>query len=291
MIGGGSHWAESIRGRQGTLRLPCILSSLIAIAAAVATARAEGAGNSHGAHRIRELLRSRVDRASSERVVRELALLCRGPEAERAATALLQARFFLAENYLQGDEQVRTNEENVREGLSHLSRALRTPLRSFDDLDEVRERVPREAASLLFWTTASFGRTIESLSVFSQMGAAARFRRSLERLIALDGGYFFGAPHGALALYFARAPAVIGGDPALARRHALLTLQIAPRFAGNHVQHAEVIMRSGGREPEYVQALNRALDLPDDDAAAEAKPEQRAAKARARALLEGAPLE
>jgi hypothetical protein len=141
---------------------------------------------------------------------------------------------------------------------------------------------------VLYWTTLSFGRTIESLSIFSQLGAAGSFRLALERTIELDGACFHGGPHRALALYLAQAPGVVGGDSALARRHAEEAVRIAPTFAENHLGFAEVLMHAGEDAGAATRdALRRALDLPDE-IPPDAMPEQRIAKARARVLLKGA---
>ncbi|GIW73425.1 MAG: hypothetical protein KatS3mg102_2967 [Planctomycetota bacterium] len=239
-----------------------------------------------GAEPVAAALAARGDRAAASAAVAALARrVAAGEEGARAA--LVRARYFLAAQFLPEGEAAAELETAVQEGLAGLGRALGQPLEGFDALDEARARLGREQVPLAYWTALAYGAWIPHLSVFSRLGAARRFRRVLERLVELDGGYFYAGPHRVLAEFLAQAPGIAGGDEQAARDHALRAVELAPGYIENHVVYAAVHHRE--RDPEaYREALRRAAAMPVDGVAAPDVPEQRAARARARRLLEQA---
>jgi hypothetical protein len=232
------------------------------------------------------VLESRTDKTSTERAVEALEAMSRDRSAHplQVGTALLQARFFRAEHFLRGDAQVAANKLNVKDGLERLSKLTGEVYKDFGQLEEHRDSIPRSGAGLLFWTALSYGRTIESLSIFNQPGAAKRFRRVLDQVIALDGELFHGMPHGTLAMFLARVPGFIGGDSQLAVKETKRALELGPTFADNYVNTAEVLKRVGADAKSQIEALQRALNECDDGPRG-AMAEQRMAKEHARVLL------
>jgi TRAP transporter TatT component family protein len=231
-------------------------------------------------------LDSRADEASTRRAIEALEVLAKKPGTHPLAvgSAILQARFFHAENFMRGDAQVEANKRNVADGLARISRLLGEKIEEFDDLDERLGQMTKSGVGLLFWTTLSFGRTIESMSVFSQAGAAKRFKRGLERVIALDPDYFHGVPHAALAKYLARAPGFMGGDSDRAKKSSEEAIRRAPGYADNYVNLAEVLKQIGAPSQDVQRALSTALGQAEDGPPG-AGPEQRIARARATVLL------
>jgi tetratricopeptide (TPR) repeat protein len=232
------------------------------------------------------LLEARQDRASAERTVERLESLAKSSASSEIHAALLHARFHLANEYLNGAEQLEQNKKNVTHGLRYLSRRLRAHFRTFEDLSERVSTLPRPAVGVLYWTTLSFGRTIESLSPLKRYPAAKRFRKALERSVDLQGAYFFGGPHRSLAMYLARAPGILGGDDDAAREHAQRAIKQGPRFAENYVNYAKILSISDGDQATLRGALKKAMSLPDD-AIRPAIAEQKEAKAAARSMLRG----
>jgi hypothetical protein len=231
-------------------------------------------------------LESRTDRSSIDRTIEVLEKLGHdaGAHPLRVGEAILQTRFFRAEYFLKGDGQVDANGRNVVDGLSRLSRLTGERLQDFGQLDERLAVIPPQGAGLLFWTALSFGRTIESMSVFSRAGAAKRFRRALDRVITLDATYFHGMPHAALSMYLARAPGFMGGNSDLALKEAKRAIEVDPSFADNYLNYAEVLHQTGGDVQVRRDALEKALGQRDDGPPG-ASAEQRMAKSRARVLL------
>ncbi|MEM1023702.1 MAG: TRAP transporter TatT component family protein [Myxococcota bacterium] len=202
------------------------------------------------------------------------------------SAALLQAEHFLAAQYLDEERRPSLLRRSVKEGLTILSQAAGRPVADFKTLAKLPNgSLPKDAAEVLFWTTVSYGRLINTLSVFERPGAAVRFHDSLMRVVSLDETVFHGAAHRALALYKAKAPSFLRGDKKAAFQHAVRAMQLAPEFAGNAVVLARVALDSGQSRERIPTLLRRGLNAPLNAFPGD-EPEQARAKRRAQELLE-----
>ncbi len=236
------------------------------------------------------LLQGRFDAASTDAAVNRLAQLAKeGGTSSSAGVALLQARFFQADLYLKGDAKIAAHRQNVTDGLSQLSSATGLSLSTFDELDRALDRMGKSQVPPLFWTTLSYASTIPSISLFKRLAAAKRFRRSLERMVALDESYFYGGPLRCLGSFLARAPSLFGGDKALADKNARRAVELAPGFAQAHVDWDEIRILGKAPKADWQDDLKRTLALPPVTPINQ--PEQKAAQVRAQALLNGAKVE
>jgi hypothetical protein len=202
---------------------------------------------------------------------------------------LCRMRFFRASERLPAGskEMYREYERAVADGLRGVNRLAKQGGSAFadaGDLDDGLASVPNPAVGILYWTALSYGSTIEDMSVFRQPGAAKRFKRLVERCLALDETYFHAGPHRALAGFLAQAPGIMGGDKELAKTHADAAVRLAPKYADNYVQRAENAWLPAKDRTKYEADMDAALALSDDAAGAESVPEQKAAKGHARDL-------
>jgi hypothetical protein len=231
-----------------------------------------------------DVLDSCSSAAATDAAVHKLAAL------ERNASnieALMKARFFQVEHFLKGKEQTAALWTIVSDGVAQLSRPDR-PLQSFEDVDANLDRMTAKDVPLMFWATLAYARTIPTISIFKRLAAAKRFHRALDRMVALDGKYFYGGPHRILSSFLARAPKLFGGDPPAALEHAKTAVALGPTFAQNQVNFAEVIILVKGAskaKAEWAPLLEQVAGLA---AVRGSQSEQQAAKERARAVLGGA---
>jgi len=202
------------------------------------------------------------------------------------AAALLQSEHFLAAHYLGEQNGQDLLRKTVDDGVQALSGRIGQPIEDFKALTKLpTSAIPKDAAEVLFWTTVSYGRLIETFSVFERPGAAIRFHDMLMKVIELDETIFHGAAHRALALYKSKAPGFLRGDKKAAFQHAARAMQIAPDFAGNAVVLARVALDSGQSKDRIPSLLQRGLDAPLDAYPGD-EPEQARAQRRAKELLE-----
>ncbi|RME75002.1 MAG: hypothetical protein D6776_04105 [Planctomycetota bacterium] len=258
--------------------------------AAVMLATAAGPANAAPAEpELQRLLDARRDRGSSEWVVRQLeARRAQGHDDAATVAALLRARYFLATAWLRREDEdaaervlTRAVDDGVRWLAAHAGR--RWP--DYDALDGAWSQIDAASRGVFYWTTLSYGAAIPYRSIFSRMGAAKRFRRGLERLVALDRDFFHGGPDRVLAEFLHKAPGIAGGDDDRAKEHARRALAQHPRYIENTIVHAIVVLRPERGDAAYRAALHKALQMPVD-ALPDCVPEQRAARRRAQRLLE-----
>jgi hypothetical protein len=78
----------------------------------------------------------------------------------------------------------------------------------------------KEYVPALFWTTSAWAKLI-SLNVDSLEALAdmPMLEATMQRVIELDGGFYFGSPHLHMAVYLAARPAIIGGNIDKAKEH------------------------------------------------------------------------
>jgi len=269
--------------RQGHLVRSASRAPLAALLVALAFAGSALAED--GAARLEHALGARKDRASAEAAV----LMCRralvpGTAGLESAARLIRARYELAVAYLPKGEAVKEHGRAIADGLVVLGEALGRRLEDVDDLDDARDKVPKSAVGVLYWTALAYGSQIPSLSLFSQPGAARRFLRLVRRAVVLDEGYFHGGPRRVLADFLRQAPGIVGGDKDEALSAARRAVRLAPSYVENHVVLAEVLQERDAPEREVRGALKRAIALPLG-AVPGAAWEQREARARAHRLL------
>ena len=202
---------------------------------------------------------------------------------------LVHARYFRAWTRLEdgSDEQTKEFERAVADGVRGVAAASKlggsAPAEA-GDLDDSLGNLGATAIGPLYWMSACYGRTIEQMSVFRKPGAAKRFKRLMERCVEIDGSFFHGGPHRALAGYLSRAPGIMGGDEKLAKKHAEDAIRSDPNYAENYVVRAEYVWLPAKDRARYEADLKTAIALPDD-ACPDAIPEQRVVKAKAAKAL------
>jgi hypothetical protein len=202
---------------------------------------------------------------------------------------LVRLRFFEADSHPdRSDAKAAGYRLCVADGLRGLSR-LGAPdgtvleLPDVAALHDARNKIGVEAAGLFFATTVCYGSSLLTLSIFDQAPAAKRFKRLLERAVALDATVLYGGPRRSLALYLLKAPGIMGGDDKEARRQAEAAYQVNSRYAYNVMVRA-VVVHCPARSPACETELRAATELPED-AVPELVPEQRRAQRLAREEL------
>jgi hypothetical protein len=203
---------------------------------------------------------------------------------------LVRARYFLATFRLPDDseEQREAYARALADGLRGLGRAWRKNDAAFGDaadLEDAAGAANSETIGVFYWTVLSYGNTISTMSVFRRPGAAKRFKRLVERALAIDERFFEGGPHRVLADYLAKAPGIMGGDAGEARAHAEAAVRLGPQYAENYVVRARDAWKPAGDRARYEADLRFAMALADEAAGADATPEQREAKEAAKRLL------
>ncbi len=132
---------------------------------------------------------------------------------------------------------------------------------------------------LILWTTLCWGKWID-LSRTDPVAVAdlGRAEALFERLLALDEGYYYAAPHVFLGVFYGGRSKMLGGRPEEARAHFERALAITGgRFLSARLYYAEYFARQTQDRALFETQLHAILDAPND-----LLPEQRLANAVAK---------
>jgi hypothetical protein len=110
----------------------------------------------------------------------------------------------------------------------------------------------------------------------------------IEHLHRIDPNYFYRGADRLLGIYYAAAPAVVGGNLLRARAHFDTATRAAPQFLTTQLFTAEFLDRRAKDRRSYERRLNAILAAPaptDPALADDLGPENAAAKEKAKRLL------
>jgi len=132
---------------------------------------------------------------------------------------------------------------------------------------------------LILWTAMCWGKWIDlSRTNPAAVADLPRAEALFERLLQLDEGYYYAAPHVFLGVFYGGRSPMLGGRPEEARAHFERALKITHgRFLTARLYYAEYFARQTQDRSLFETQLHAILDAPDD-----ILPEQRLANAVAK---------
>jgi len=139
---------------------------------------------------------------------------------------------------------------------------------------------------LILWTAMCWGKWIDlSRTDPAAVADLPRVEALFERLLELDEGYYYAAPHVFLGVFYGGRSRMLGGRPEEARAHFERALELTHgRFLTARLYYAEYYARQTQDRTLFERQLHAILDAPDD-----LLPEMRlanaVAKRKARRLL------
>jgi hypothetical protein len=148
----------------------------------------------------------------------------------------------------------------------------------------VLDAIDRSSVAALYWHGINLYQIANSQGFVPLAIASPRIKKMMERCIELDEGYFYAGAHLFLAVFYARAPLVAGGDMAKSTEHFEQLRRLAPDYLAGRVMWAEFWATKKEDRDGFMRELKGVLERPDD-ALPEAIPENRAEKERAKRLL------
>ena len=156
--------------------------------------------------------------------------------------------------------------------------------------ESVREAVQylgADAQAAMYWYAAALGRFALLKGLTTAMIYRERILAVMQRVLAIDATFFYGAAHRFFGAYYARVPAFAGGDLPKAREHFEKALEIAPDFLQTRVLFAHYIATKSDDRELFERLLRGVIEA--DPATPEAvAPEQHMAQTRAEHLLANA---
>jgi tetratricopeptide (TPR) repeat protein len=197
-------------------------------------------------------------------------LLRADPHNRDLAAAAAQAFAGYALAFVEADDPPRAAELYRRGkeiGLAALARDrhIAAALAGSDaDFVAASERIGAGAKELLLWTAVCWGKWVD-LSRTDPAAVADLPRVEALRLLALDEGYYYAAPHIFLGTFYgARAP-MLGGRPAEARQHFERAIALSGgRFLFARLYYAQYYARQTLDRSLFEEQLGLVLAAPED---------------------------
>lgn len=152
-------------------------------------------------------------------------------------------------------------------------------------VEEAVEAVPRDGIDAIYWDAVNVGKWSKAKGMTKALFLKDKVRRMIERVVALDPRWWYGAGNRYLGAYWSALPTISGRDLAKSRAHFDRSLAVEPRYLATHTLIAEYLARGANDRKLYKSELELVLATPED-ALPEIAPEQRIERRKARKLLD-----
>jgi hypothetical protein len=168
-------------------------------------------------------------------------------------------------------------------GMAARSRELEQRLRAGIDLETAIRVIRKDAAALLYWYVSNLAAYARAEGFGALFQNRNRIIACVGHMYAIDRAYDHGGADRLLGVYYAAAPAMVGGDLGKSRRHFEAAQAADPGFLMTAVFAAEFLARRNADRAAFQRHLEQVLAAPDGDPAS--APENAAARKKAQQLL------
>lgn len=183
---------------------------------------------------------------------------------------------------------LRRGYQTALRGMAARSREFEQRLAGGIDLEDAVRVMRKDAAPLVYWyvsNLASWARADGYSALFSMR---TRILGCIHHLHRIDPDYFYRGADRLLGIYYAAAPAIVGGSLDRSRAHFDTAARAAPQFLTTLLFTAEFLDRRSHDRLSFEKHLNAVLEggaAADPAIAADLGPENEVAKLKAKRLL------
>jgi hypothetical protein len=165
--------------------------------------------------------------------------------------------------------------------LASVSPEFRTKVTHDEKVEVAIQVVGKEGLPAMYWYAVNLGKWSRAKGIAALLGNKDRVKGVLERVLALDETFFYGAPHRYFGVYWSLLP--VGRDLDKSKQHFDKSLAIAPNYVGTKVLMAESYAVKKQDRALFAKLLDEVLATPDA-IIPEVTPETRIEKDKAREL-------
>jgi tetratricopeptide (TPR) repeat protein len=204
---------------------------------------------------------------------------------------LARAYYFLADAHIRLEDDAQKLLDTYEKGIQAGERAMMAASTQF--ADQVRAEIKVEDAvkllgsgseDAIYWYATNLGRFAVAKGFTTILFYKDRIYAVMQHLLALNEGYFYGAPHRYFGAFYAKAPAFAGGDMNKSKEHFDKALTIAPNYFGTKTLYAEYYAQKAD-ERELFETLLKEVGAGDPTTLAGIEPEQAVEQKKAKDLL------
>jgi len=173
-------------------------------------------------------------------------------------------------------------------GMAARSRAFEQGLAGGIDLEDAVRVMRKDAAPLVYWYVSNLASWARADGYGALFSARTRILACVEHLHRIDPDYFYRGADRLLGIYYAAAPALVGGSLNRSRAHFDTAARSAPQFLTTQLFTAEFLDRRARDRRSFETHLKAVLAAPppsDPATAADLGPENDVARKKAKRLL------
>mgnify|MGYP006280058497 CR=1 FL=1 len=235
----------------------------------------------------------RDDRAKLEQAIAKWEEVVEAdPNDARALTRLARANYFLADGFIALEEgQQKLEFEVYNKGVDYGERALlvlepgfETDMKAGKSFEEAISKISDQGIEAAYWYCVNLGRFASKQGLSERLYYKDKLKTAMERIMALEPKFFYGAPDRYFGGYYSILPGIAGRDTDRSARHFEASLEYAPEYLGTRVVKAQFLATALDDEDMYREELETVL-ASDDTENPDIAPENRAAKRTAEKML------
>ena len=119
--------------------------------------------------------------------------------------------------------------------------------------------IPKEGQPAMYWYSVCLGKWANEQGIAALLKYKTRIYKIMERVLAIDPTYFYGAPHRYFGVYFAKAPGFAGGDMGKSKTHFEKSIELAPDYLATKVLYAEFWAAKEDEEDLFYKLLDEVI--------------------------------
>lgn len=211
-----------------------------------------------------------------------------------ALVMLARAHYFLADGFLavegaDPEEEFKVYQKGVDYGeraLVLLEPGFGEAMRQEGAKFEVEiGKISDKGLPAAYWYAVNLGRFAAKKGLSARLFYKDKLKATMERIMALDSKYFYGAADRYFGAFYAILPSIAGKDLKKSETHFEAALKLGPEYLPNKVVKAQFLATERDDQAMYKSLLEEVLAASDTDNG-DIAPENRAAKRTAKKMLD-----
>ena len=213
------------------------------------------------------------------------------PNDPNANMFLSRAYYFLADGPLRFSGDVTAMTATFEKGVVAGERSLLAQSGDFakhvlagDRVEDRLDEIPATGQAALYWYCVNLQKFAIAKGLTIQVLYKERLTALMQRLVAMDANFLYGAPHRELGAFLAKVPMFAGGDMKKAKDHFDQALAVNPNYFGTKVLYADLYATRVEDRDLFVRLLTEVQNA-DPGILPDVIPEQRVEQEKAKRLL------
>jgi tetratricopeptide (TPR) repeat protein len=214
------------------------------------------------------------------------------PTDADALVSLARAEYFLADCHVNFEENskerymkmLESATRSAERALMALSDDFTEKMRSGWRIEEAVTVLDKRAVPALYWRSSALGKWASADGFATLLSYKDEVKAIMQRCLDLDQEFFFYGPDRYFGVFYARAPAMSGGDLGKSKHHFEISLEKFPNYFATRVLMADDYAVKAQDKNLYRELLEYVLQG-DPESLPDAAPENRCEQRKAKLLL------